>query len=59
MFSWANHYRRLFDEAMERARQASEPSVAATYREMAKDWFERFGAGRAEREIGGRSELER
>jgi hypothetical protein len=42
MFSWANQYRRLFNGAMERAAQASEPAVQATNRELAKDWFEQL-----------------
>ena len=42
MFSWVNYYRRLAEEAQERASQAVDPSVQATFKELAKDWRARL-----------------
>jgi|EndMetStandDraft_7_1072992.scaffolds.fasta_scaffold1856607_1 hypothetical protein len=42
MFSWENYYSRLFNEAMDRAQQATEPSIKVGYLEQAKDWLERL-----------------
>jgi hypothetical protein len=45
MLSWESHYSRLFNEAMERATKACEPSLVAAYLKQAKHWL-----GRLERE---------
>jgi hypothetical protein len=42
MFSWMDYYRRLAEEAQERASQAVDPSVQATFKELAKDWRARL-----------------
>jgi hypothetical protein len=42
MFSWVNYYRRLAEEAQERAAQAVDPSVQATFKELAEDWCARL-----------------
>jgi hypothetical protein len=42
MFSWESYYSRLFNEAMDRAKQASEPSIMVGYLEQAKDWLGRL-----------------
>ena len=42
LFSWEDYYSRLFNEAMDRATQATERSVADGYLEQAKGWLERL-----------------
>ena len=42
MFSWMDYYRRLAEEAQERAAQAVDPSVQATFKELAEDWRARL-----------------
>jgi hypothetical protein len=42
MFSWADYYRRLANDAQERAAQAVDPSVQATFKELAEDWLARL-----------------
>jgi hypothetical protein len=38
MFSLVDHYRRLANEAVERAQQATDPSLKSTFAELAKGY---------------------
>jgi hypothetical protein len=51
MFSWADYYRRLANDAQERAARAVDPSVQATFKELAEDWRARLEQGRAKGKI--------
>jgi hypothetical protein len=55
MFSWEAHYNRLFNEAMERAKKTSDPSLVTAYLEQAKEWLERLDRAALKGEIGGQA----
>ena len=49
MFSLVDHYRRLANEAGERAQQATDPSLKSTFAELAKGYV--VGVGRAKADV--------
>jgi hypothetical protein len=59
MFSLVDHYRRLANEAGERAQQATDPSLKSTFAELAKGYVRLELAEQVRRRPDGRNNMNR